>query len=41
MAWRVEEGDYRDDITVIVMSLPWVNDEMRSGVAAAVASASG
>ena len=21
--WKVEEGDYRDDITVIVMLLPW------------------
>lgn len=21
--WKVEQGDYRDDITVIVMLLPW------------------
>ena len=22
--WRVEEGNYRDDITVIVLRLPWL-----------------
>ena len=22
--WKVEEGDYRDDITVIVIMLPWL-----------------
>ena len=22
--WKVEEGDYRDDITVIVLKLPWL-----------------
>jgi hypothetical protein len=22
--WKVEEGDYRDDITVIVLMLPWL-----------------
>ena len=26
--WKVEEGDYRDDITVIVMLLPWCTDAM-------------
>lgn len=22
--WKVEEGDYRDDITVIVLKIPWL-----------------
>ena len=22
--WKVEEGDYRDDITVVVLKLPWL-----------------
>ena len=22
--WKVEEGDYRDDITVVVLMLPWI-----------------
>ena len=25
--WKVEEGDYRDDITVIILMLPWVPPE--------------
>ena len=37
--WKVEEGDYRDDITVIVMALPWVTDQMVSEVAAASSGA--
>ena len=36
--WKVEEGDYRDDITVIVLMLPWINDEMRKMVADAKAT---
>ena len=36
--WKVEEGDYRDDITVLVLMMPWITDGMRSEVAAAVAS---
>ena len=35
--WKVEEGDYRDDITVIVMLLPWCTPEMTAGVANAKA----
>ena len=23
--WKVEEGDYRDDITVVVLTLPWLD----------------
>ena len=39
--WKVEEGDYRDDITVIVLLLPWITEEMKVAVAAnAAASAS-
>jgi len=40
--WKVEEGDYRDDITVIVLLLPnssWVTEEMKEEVAAAQAPA--
>ena len=38
---QVEEGDYRDDITVIVLLLPWITEEMKVAVAAnAAASAS-
>jgi len=22
--WKVEEGDYRDDITVVILMLPWI-----------------
>ena len=22
--WKVEEGDYRDDITVVVLTFPWL-----------------
>ena len=25
--WKVEEGDYRDDITVIVLLFPWLPKE--------------
>ena len=25
-AWKVEEGDYRDDITVVVLLLPWLHN---------------
>ena len=28
--WKVEEGDYRDDITVIVLMVPWVSEEMKA-----------
>ena len=37
--WKVEEGDYRDDITVIVLMLPWVTGEMRTMVADEMAKA--
>jgi len=23
--WKVEEGDYRDDITVVVLTFPWLD----------------
>ena len=23
--WKVEEGDYRDDITVVVLTVPWLD----------------
>lgn len=26
--WKVEEGDYRDDITVVVVMFPWLTEEM-------------
>jgi len=32
--WKVEEGDYRDDITVVVVKLPWITDEMEKQHAA-------
>ena len=32
--WKVEEGDYRDDITVVVLKMPWLPE----GGAAATAS---
>ena len=37
--WKVEEGDYRDDITVIVVLLQpsWISAEMKEGVAKAKA----
>ena len=38
--WRQEEGDYRDDITVIVLLMPWISEEMRAQVASATATAS-
>ena len=38
--WKVEEGDYRDDITVIVLLMPWISETMRAEVASATASAS-
>ena len=38
--WKVEEGDYRDDITVIVMHLPWCTDAMVATAEAAQAEAS-
>ena len=22
--WKVEEGDYRDDITLVIIKLPWL-----------------
>ena len=22
--WKIEEGDYRDDITVVVLTFPWL-----------------
>ncbi|KAL1514535.1 hypothetical protein AB1Y20_003632 [Prymnesium parvum] len=28
--WKVEEGDYRDDITVVVLMFPWQSPEMMS-----------
>ena len=31
--WKVEEGDYRDDITVIVLLMPWIADDMMAPVA--------
>ena len=36
--WKVEEGDYRDDITVIVLLLPWITEEMKVAVAASAAA---
>ena len=36
--WKVEEGDYRDDITVIVLMMPWVSDKMKEDAAASKAS---
>ena len=37
--WKVEEGDYRDDITVIVLALPWATEEVKSKVATATVPA--
>ena len=37
--WKVAEGDYRDDITVIVIRLPWCTDAMVANAEAATAEA--
>jgi len=34
LMWKIEEGDYRDDITVIILMTPWVTQGMRDEVAA-------
>ena len=36
--WKVEEGDYRDDITVIVLMVPWQTEEMKAWKPAAAAA---
>ena len=33
--WKVEEGDYRDDITVIVLMLPWIPEGVEVSAATA------
>jgi len=37
--WKVEEGDYRDDITVVMFLFPWLTDEMKAQAAADAAPA--
>ena len=37
MAWRVEEGDYRDDITCIVLYLTDLPESLIGGATAAAA----
>ena len=36
--WQIEEDGYRDDITVIVLRLPWCTDAMKADAEAAAAS---
>ena len=31
--WKVEEGDYRDDITVVILKLPWIPEGGSVGAA--------
>ena len=35
--WKVEEGDYRDDITVVVLTFPWLDSYEQSTSAPAAA----
>ena len=31
--WSIEEGDYRDDITVVALMLPWLTQEVKMAAA--------